>query len=399
MLSWGSAVKDNTIEKDYLEATKYVSKDIYLSLEPWTNIVNHLRIRVKGFKGTPYENGEFIFEVKFGRNYPYSLPYVYCHTKIWHPNIDPSIPPGKPNVCFDIILPELVGIMNRTYDGPETKKSLLTILDALKGMIQFQKPFFDEDQPINEEAGEQYKKNPSKFNRIAKDWTIAYANENIDEVITQLETAEDYLNRGDHEKSVTVAFLAMEEVVKILLLSKKVVFDPKNHRDIMYVFVQKFVQTGHIPGKVYQLYNRAFGKSLKFDRRSGFGDLTRNQVEGILKGGIKFVKEIRDYMKRNNLVKKESIGSQDYRINFRKAIEFKDRVDKLVSDVHHLIGYRPDEKKVTKALMKLEEIRSSILKLESNKEINLESQKRDLDEEIKAIKKMLQNLPNRHRAA
>ena len=36
-------------------------------------------------------------------NYPFAPPYAYAVTLMWHPNIDSSIPPGKLNICLDLI--------------------------------------------------------------------------------------------------------------------------------------------------------------------------------------------------------------------------------------------------------------------------------------------------------
>ena len=144
-------------------------------MEPWEDKIDHLRINIKGLEETPYENGIFIFEMKIRNNYPYSPPYVYCHTKIWHPNIDSTIPPGNLNVCFDLINPVLVGRFDKTYDGPETRKELLNIIEALKGMMHVEPPFFNPGDPLNHEAGEQYFRALKKFESKAESWTKKYA--------------------------------------------------------------------------------------------------------------------------------------------------------------------------------------------------------------------------------
>ncbi len=164
-------------ETDYSEASKQYENDDTVTIEPWVDRLDHLRVTILGVKDTPYEDGKFIFEIKLPSNYPYSPPYCYCQTLIWHPNIDPSVPPGKTNICLDLINPDLVGKIDATSgaSGWTPSKTLGNIIEALKGMIHCQKPFFNEDDPLTHKAGEQYKKNPKAFHKEAKKWTEKYA--------------------------------------------------------------------------------------------------------------------------------------------------------------------------------------------------------------------------------
>ena len=96
-------------ETDYTEAIEAYKNDANVILEPWGRSIDHLRLTIIGKKGTPYAEGKFIFEIKFPENYPFAPPYAYAVTLMWHPNIDSSIPPGKLNICLDLINPDLVG--------------------------------------------------------------------------------------------------------------------------------------------------------------------------------------------------------------------------------------------------------------------------------------------------
>lgn len=98
-------------ETDYVEATNQFKGDNTVIIEPWVDRVDHLRIIIVGIQGTPFDKGRFVFEAKMPSNYPYAPCYVYCQTLIWHPNIDPSVPPGKTNICLDLINPDLNGIL------------------------------------------------------------------------------------------------------------------------------------------------------------------------------------------------------------------------------------------------------------------------------------------------
>lgn len=164
-------------EVDYTEAVEAFKADESLKIEPWSMEVNHLRVTIVGRPNTPYAGGKFMFEIKMGDNYPFSPPYAYCHTLLWHPNIDNSIGPGKINICLDLINPELVGKVDiRTgASGWTPSKTLTNVIEALKGQIHCEPPFFNPGDPLNYEAGEQALHHYNKFEAKAKEWTKKYA--------------------------------------------------------------------------------------------------------------------------------------------------------------------------------------------------------------------------------
>jgi len=164
-------------EIDYLEAMGQCKNDPYILLEPWGRSVDHIRLVIRGREGTPYEMGKFLFELKMPENYPFQPPYAYCHTLIWHPNIYSSISPGKLNICLDLLNPDLVGKVDASSgaSGWTPSKTLSNIIEALKGMIHMEPPFFNPNDPLNHEAGEQYLRAEAKFNEQARKWTAMYA--------------------------------------------------------------------------------------------------------------------------------------------------------------------------------------------------------------------------------
>ncbi len=164
-------------EVDYSEASEAFKDDQYVTIEPWGMVVDHLRLIIKGRPNTPYEGGKFMFEIKMPENYPFHPPYSYCHTLLWHPNIDSSIPPGKINICLDLINPELVGRVDATTgaSGWTPSKTLTNIIEALKGQIHCEPPFFNPGDPLNYEAGDQALNHIDKFESKAKEWTKKYA--------------------------------------------------------------------------------------------------------------------------------------------------------------------------------------------------------------------------------
>jgi len=111
-------------ETDYAEALEAYKDDQFVIIEPWGRSIDHLRLTILGKDGTPYSKGRFVFEVKFPDNYPFAPPYAYAVTLMWHPNIDSSIPPGKLNICLDLINPDLVGkveLEQELLDGHQAK--------------------------------------------------------------------------------------------------------------------------------------------------------------------------------------------------------------------------------------------------------------------------------------
>jgi ubiquitin-protein ligase len=172
------------VENDYFEALQRFQNDQYVLIELWPGepFVGHLKVTIDGAENTPYEGGRFVFEIKTFNNYPFYPPGVFCHTKIWHPNIDiDRAPPTdrfwKDNVCFDIINPDRIGKVDSLTNtmGWTPTKDLVMLIECLKLMIHCYPPFFNPDDPLNREAGAQYKFNQAEFEKKAKEWTKLYA--------------------------------------------------------------------------------------------------------------------------------------------------------------------------------------------------------------------------------
>ncbi len=164
-------------EVDYTEAINTFRNDELVIINPWTDRLDHFRITIIGKKGTPYDGGKFVFEIKLPSNYPFSSPYGYCHTLIWHPNIDPSIPPGRLNICLDLLIPDLVGKVDAVTgaSGWTPSKTLTNLIEALEGMIHMQPPFWNPGDPLNHVAGEMALTQTKKFFKKAREWTKKYA--------------------------------------------------------------------------------------------------------------------------------------------------------------------------------------------------------------------------------
>lgn len=49
--------------------------------------LTHLKARITGPPGTPYDGGQFVVDVKIPTEYPFRPPIMKFDTKVWHPNI------------------------------------------------------------------------------------------------------------------------------------------------------------------------------------------------------------------------------------------------------------------------------------------------------------------------
>lgn len=166
-------------EEDFNEALEFCKKFNYCIIEPWDRNIDHLRLTIIGKEGTPFADGEFVFEIKFPSNYPNVPPFVRCVTKIWHPNIDSSFPPDSPNISDCPLLSAMVGFigcwMPPNYSVSVIPSNLIDVIKAIKSFIHLEEPFFDPGSALNSKAGEQYLNNPEEFEKKAEDWTKKYA--------------------------------------------------------------------------------------------------------------------------------------------------------------------------------------------------------------------------------
>ena len=126
-----------------------------------------------------YEGGVFPVELEMSENYPYDPPIVTMWSKIWHPNIKSKEPPlithwvgGQPvrwDICVNIITKDWL-----------PGSSLLMIIRELQVLLSlFDSPeirtAFNPADPLNPPAAQQFKKNPTEFKRVAREWVQGYA--------------------------------------------------------------------------------------------------------------------------------------------------------------------------------------------------------------------------------
>ncbi|MCI0496733.1 MAG: ubiquitin-conjugating enzyme E2 [Thermoplasmata archaeon] len=172
------------IEADYFEAVNEFEEDPYVDIRVWKgdNTVGHLEVVIAGAEGTPYAGGHYHFEIKMFSDYPFSPPGVFCHTPIWHPNIAlnrkaPTKNSWRDNVCFDIIDPRRVGKIDPVTNtaGWTPTRDLTMLIEGLKLMIHMFPPFFNTDDPLNEDAAKQYVQDRDGFMENAREMNDRHA--------------------------------------------------------------------------------------------------------------------------------------------------------------------------------------------------------------------------------
>eukprot|EP00549_Striatella_unipunctata_P026111 CAMPEP_0118690726 /NCGR_PEP_ID=MMETSP0800-20121206/10278_1 /TAXON_ID=210618 ORGANISM="Striatella unipunctata, Strain CCMP2910" /NCGR_SAMPLE_ID=MMETSP0800 /ASSEMBLY_ACC=CAM_ASM_000638 /LENGTH=194 /DNA_ID=CAMNT_0006588413 /DNA_START=99 /DNA_END=683 /DNA_ORIENTATION=- len=158
---------ENRIKKELLEVKKSDASGVTAMPVNESNI-RHLKGKISGSSGTPYEGGIFEIDIVLPKQYPFEPPKMKFDTKIWHPNI--SSQTGA--ICLDIL-----------KDQWSPALTIKTALLSLQALLSTPEP----SDPQDAEVARMYMSNPQEFQRTAKFWTDTYAHEtNKDEVIKQI---------------------------------------------------------------------------------------------------------------------------------------------------------------------------------------------------------------------
>ncbi|KAI3389407.1 hypothetical protein SNEBB_002802 [Seison nebaliae] len=111
---------------------------------------------IHGPDDSPYQGGVFFVDIQFPENYPYGPPKIFFQTKIYHPNIR-----SNGAICLDIL-----------KESWSPALSISKVLLSITSMLCDPNP----DDPLVPEIAFIYKKDRTKYNDIARRWTLKYAN-------------------------------------------------------------------------------------------------------------------------------------------------------------------------------------------------------------------------------
>lgn len=110
---------------------------------------------IMGPTGSPYEGGIFYLRIEFPADYPFKPPRVIFTTKIYHCNINMS-----GSICLDILKEQWSPAL-----------TISKVLLSICSMMDDQNP----NDPLMLDAANLYINNRTKFNEIARNYTLEYA--------------------------------------------------------------------------------------------------------------------------------------------------------------------------------------------------------------------------------
>lgn len=171
------SLRSNRISQDYAALKKMLNQGILVQLEPFdkkNKSIDHLKVTIKGPKGTSYEGGLFLLEIKYPPDYPRQPPFMRIHTGLWHPNFwpKPTEYPGQRNICLALIDPSLVG----KKGGWSPSKTIVTVIQAITAMLNTKGYYVNPKDVFNKKAAMEMINDPKSFDKKVKFLVKKYAN-------------------------------------------------------------------------------------------------------------------------------------------------------------------------------------------------------------------------------
>lgn len=108
-----------------------------------------------GPDGSPYAGGVFWLDIEFPVDYPFKPPRILFTNKVFHPNIN-----AQGGICLDIL-----------KDQWSPALSIGKVLLSISSLLTDPNP----KDPLVPEIALLYENDRTKFNQIAREWTLRYA--------------------------------------------------------------------------------------------------------------------------------------------------------------------------------------------------------------------------------
>ena len=141
------------IQKELFELQKTPSSRC--TAGPTTDNLFIWQATLAGPDKTPYEGGLFFLDIVFPEDYPFNPPKLKFRTPIYHPNIN-----KQGSICLDILKEEWTPALD-----------ISSVLLSISSLMDQPNP----DDPLVPSAAKLYKKNKTKYDAKAREWTVRYA--------------------------------------------------------------------------------------------------------------------------------------------------------------------------------------------------------------------------------
>ena len=170
------SIRQKRVSQEYARLKKLYNQGTIKQLKAFNSgkkSIDHLKILIKGPKGSVYQGGYFKLEMKFPREYPNQPPFVRLHTPIWHPNFwpKPSEYPGQRNICLALVDPNYIG----KKGGWSPSKTSVTVIQAIIAMLNTAGQFINPTDVFNKKAALEMMENQRKFDKKVKNLVKKYA--------------------------------------------------------------------------------------------------------------------------------------------------------------------------------------------------------------------------------